>query len=133
LQSTGSLAETNLKTLLESAQSERATGTLNVHNGGGHSCTLYFLFGHLFHAVADGALGDEAVVKALNWSSGEFDYDPKAKLPADETVRGSIPELVAQAGTTTAVEPAPAPEPTALPAAEKKPEPAPAPAPEPEP
>ncbi len=135
MQSTGSLTETNLKTLLESAQSERATGTLNVHNGGGHSCTLYFLFGHLFHAVGEGALGDEAVVKALNWSSGEFDYDPKAKLPADETVRGSIPELVAQAGTSAPAEASPAstPEPAAQPAAEQKPAPAPAPAPESEP
>jgi hypothetical protein len=34
------------------------------------------------------------VVSALNWSKGEFEFDAKAKLPADETVKAGIPELV---------------------------------------
>jgi len=86
LQSNGSLNDTDLRTLLESAQSERATGTLTVRNGTGGACTLYFLFGPLFHALGDGTQGDDAVVKARGWSTGEFDCDAKAKLPADETV-----------------------------------------------
>ena len=100
MQSNGSLQETKLKALLESAQTERATGTLTVRNGNGGACTLYFLFGHLFHALGEGVDGDDAVVKALGWSTGEFDFDAKAKLPADETVKGSISELIDRAGSS---------------------------------
>jgi hypothetical protein len=94
LQSHGSLAETPLRSILESAQGERSTGTLNVRNGNGQSASLYFLFGHLFHAQGDGKSGDEAVVSALHWTRGDFDFDAKAKLPSDETVKAGIPELV---------------------------------------
>jgi hypothetical protein len=94
LQSHGSLAETPLRSLLEAAQGERSTGTLTLRNGNGESTALYFLFGHLFHAHGDGLAGDDAVVSALTWSKGEFDFDAKAKLPADETVKTGIPELV---------------------------------------
>jgi Domain of unknown function (DUF4388) len=94
VQSHGSLAETPLRSLLEAAQGERSTGTLTLRNGSGESTSLYFLFGHLFHAQGDGLAGDEAVVSALTWIKGEFDFDAKAKLPADETVKAGIPELV---------------------------------------
>jgi hypothetical protein len=94
LQSHGTLAETPLRSLLEAAQGERSTGTLTLRNGSGQSTSLYFLFGHLFHAQGEGAAGDDAVVSALNWSKGEFEFDSKAKLPADETVKAGIPELV---------------------------------------
>jgi hypothetical protein len=117
LQSHGSLAETNLRSLLESAQGERSTGTLNVRNGNGQSASLYFLFGHLFHAQSDGKSGDEAVVNALHWTRGDFDFDAKAKLPSDETVKSAIPELVHAAETTP--KPAPPAEPHA---AEQHPE-----------
>jgi Domain of unknown function (DUF4388) len=99
LQSHGTLAEIPLRSLLEAAQGERSTGTLTLRNGAGQSTSLYFLFGHLFHAQGDGAAGDDAVVSALNWSKGEFDFDAKAKLPADETVKAGIPELVHAAET----------------------------------
>jgi len=94
VQSRGSLAETSLKNLLETAQGERSTGTLTVRNGSGKSASLYFLFGHLFHAQSDGMAGDAAVVSALGWGGGEFEFDAKAKLPSDETVKAAIPELV---------------------------------------
>ena len=93
----GSLKETGLRSLLEGAQSERATGTLTVKNDG-EAFTLYFLFGHLFHATGEGASGDEAVLGALGVHDGDFAFDAKAKLPADETVKSSIPELVNAAG-----------------------------------
>ena len=126
MQSHGSLTETPLRSLLESAQGERSTGTLNVRNGNGQSASLYFLFGHLFHAQSDGRSGDEVVVSALHWTRGDFEFDAKAKLPSDETVRAGIPDLVNAAQTATPqapAEPAPAP-------AEPRPEP---PAPRPEP
>jgi hypothetical protein len=109
LQSHGSLAETPLRSLLESAQGERSTGTLTVRNGNGESTALYFLFGHLFHAQGNGKSGDEAVVNALNWSKGDFEFDAKAKLPADETVKAGIPDLVHAAEATPKQAPAPAP------------------------
>ena len=94
MQSQGTLAETSLKSLLEAAQGERSTGTLTIRNGSGKSASLYFLFGHLFHAQSDGMAGDDAVVSALTWNRGEFEFDPKAKLPSDETVKAGIPDLV---------------------------------------
>jgi hypothetical protein len=94
LQAHGTLAEIPLRSLLETAQGERSTGTLTLRNGSGESTSLYFLFGHLFHAQGDGLAGDDAVVSALHWSKGEFEFDAKAKLPADETVKAGIPELV---------------------------------------
>ena len=94
MQSRGSLAETSLRNLLEAAQGERSTGTLTVRSGSGKSASLYFLFGHLFHAQSDGMAGDAAVVSALGWGGGEYEFDAKAKLPSDETVKAGIPELV---------------------------------------
>jgi uncharacterized protein DUF4388 len=131
LQSHGSLAETPLRSILESAQGERSTGTLNVRNGNGQSASLYFLFGHLFHAQSDGKSGDEAVVNALHWTLGDFDFDAKAKLPSDETVRSGIPELVHAAEAAPKQAPAEShpepqdqhPEPHAEPRPEPRPEP----------
>lgn len=97
MQSKGSLKETSLRSLLEGAQAERATGVLTVRDNG-RSYALYFLFGHLFHASGEGATGDDAVVGALRVNDGEFAFDAKAKLPADETVKSSIPDLVGAAG-----------------------------------
>ena len=94
MQSHGTLAEITLRSLLESAQGERSTGTLTLRNGNGESTALYFLFGHLFHAEGNGKAGDDVVVNALGWTKGEFEFDAKAKLPADETVKAGIPELV---------------------------------------
>ena len=116
MQSRGSLAETSLKNLLEAAQGERSTGTLTVRNGNGKSASLYFLFGHLFHAQSDGMAGDAAVVSALGWGGGDFEFDAKAKLPSDETVKAGIPELVQAAEST-----GPAPAPTAAPEAQTAP------------
>ncbi|TMC35347.1 MAG: DUF4388 domain-containing protein [Chloroflexi bacterium] len=113
MQSHGTLAETPLRSLLESAQGERSTGTLTVRNGNGQSTSLYFLFGHLFHAQGDGKSGDDAVVSALHWTRGDFEFDAKAKLPADETVKAGIPDLVNTADAS----------PRHAPAAEAKPEP----------
>ena len=59
MQSNGSLAETPLRSLLETAQGERSTGTLTLRNGSGEATSLYFLFGHLFHAQGDGLAGVE--------------------------------------------------------------------------
>jgi hypothetical protein len=96
VQTQGSLAQTNLASLLEAMQSERATGTLSLQQGG-EQCSLYFLFGHLFHATGDLGQGEEAVVNALGWTDGSFTFDPRAKLPAEETIKAATTELLQEA------------------------------------
>ena len=116
MQSHGTLADIPLRSLLESAQGERSTGTLTLRDGNGESEALYFLFGHLFNAEGNGKAGDDAVITALGWTRGEFEFDAKAKPPADETVKAGIPDLVHAAEATTKEAPkeehhAPAPPP----------------------
>jgi hypothetical protein len=90
------LAQTNLASLLEAMQSERATGTLSLQQGP-ETCSLYFLFGHLFHATGDLGQGEEAVINALGWTDGAFTFDPRAKLPAEETIKAATTELLQEA------------------------------------
>jgi outer membrane biosynthesis protein TonB len=96
VQTQGSLRDGGLATLLQSMQAERATGTLTIDNGG-DSCSLYFLFGHLFHASGPGGQGEEVVIDALGWEDGSYQFDPRAKLPAEETIKASPAELIAAA------------------------------------
>jgi hypothetical protein len=96
VQTQGSLQESDLASLLQTMQSERATGTLTLEDGTG-SCALYFLFGHLFHASGPAGDGEEVVIRALNWREGTFHFDPRAKLPAEETIKSSPAELIAAA------------------------------------
>ena len=96
MQTSGSLTQTSLATLLETMQAERATGTLAV-NSGHATVNLYFLFGHLFHAAGDLGQGEDAVIGALGWGDGQFTFDPRAKLPAEETIKSAPGELLAEA------------------------------------
>jgi uncharacterized protein DUF4388 len=96
VQTNGSLAQTSLASLLETMQAERATGTLSVRRGD-TACSLYFLFGHLFHAAGDLGQGEEAVIAALTWSDGQFNFDPRAKLPAEETIKAATADLLSEA------------------------------------
>lgn len=100
MQTQGTLRDGGLATLLQSMQAERATGTLTIDNGG-DSCSLYFLFGHLFHASGPGGQGEEVVIDALGWEDGSYQFDPRAKLPAEETIKASPAELIAAAESRT--------------------------------
>ncbi len=100
MQTQGSLHDGGLATLLQSMQAERATGTLTIDNGG-DSASLYFLFGHLFHASGPGGQGEEVVIDALGWDDGSYQFDPRAKLPAEETIKASPAELIAAAESRT--------------------------------
>jgi hypothetical protein len=96
VQTSGTLEQASLATLLETMQAERATGTLAVTHSE-QTCSLYFLFGHLFHAAGDLGQGEEAVVTALAWNDGQFTFDPRAKLPAEETIKSATGDLLAEA------------------------------------
>src|ERR671937_2369740 len=105
-------------------QAQRATGTLQVRNGG-EAFSLFFLFGHLFHAYGNGSQGEEAVFAPLSWRQGDYTFDPKSKLPTEETITAPTADILAEAkrrgvpgadNGPVAVRPAPAPAPT-MPAA----------------
>src|SRR2546430_5885436 len=92
----GSLDSTPLLSLLQSMQAQRATGTLQVRNGG-EAFSLFFLFGHLFHAYGDGSQGEEAVFEPLAWRQGDYTFDPKSKLPTEETITAPTADILAEA------------------------------------
>lgn len=119
----GSLDQTPLLSLLQSMQAQRATGTLQVRNGG-EAFSLFFLFGHLFHAYGDGSQGEEAVFAPLSWRQGDYTFDPKSKLPTEETITAPTADILAEAkrrgvpgadNGPVAVRPAPAPAPAPAP------------------
>src|SRR6202171_3779118 len=114
----GSLDSTPLLSLLQSMQAQRATGTLQVRNGG-EAFSLFFLFGHLFHAYGNGSQGEEAVFEPLAWRQGDYTFDPKSKLPTEETITAPTADILAGAkrrgvpgasdnGSVTTARPAPA-------------------------
>ncbi len=92
----GSLDLMPLSVLLQSMQAQRATGTLQVRKGS-ETFALFFLFGHLFHAYGDGTQGEEAVFTPLAWRQGDYSFDPKSKLPAEETIKASTADILAEA------------------------------------
>src|SRR6202022_1858129 len=92
----GSLDSTPLLSLLQSRQAQRATETLQVRNGG-EAFSLFFLFGHLFHAYGDGSQGEEAVFEPLAWRQGDYTFDPKSKLPTEETITAPTADILAEA------------------------------------
>lgn len=96
LDSRGRLTETPLLALLQSMQAQRATGTLQVRNGG-EAFSLFFLFGHLFHAFGDGSQGEDAVFTPLGWRDGDYSFDPKSKLPTEETITAPTADILAEA------------------------------------
>ncbi len=77
-------------------QAQRATGTLQLRKGA-ETYALFFLFGHLFHAYGNGTQGEEAVFTPLSWGQGDYTFDPKSKLPAEETIKASTADLLAEA------------------------------------
>jgi Domain of unknown function (DUF4388) len=96
VQTQGSLSHHSLASVLLDLQSKRATGALVVSSPGGR-CSLYLLFGHLFHAVGDPGHGPEAVLTTLSWTQGDFVFDPRASLPMEQTISATTGELVAEA------------------------------------
>ena len=96
MQTQGTLQESSLASLLQTMQTERATGALALESQSG-TASLYFLFGHLFHAAGPSGQGEDVVLQALSWHEGSFRFDPRAKLPPEETIKSSPSELIAEA------------------------------------
>lgn len=73
-----------LAATIQALVSQRATGKLEVTSGD-RSCSLYFLFGHLFHAESGSFKGEDALQAALAWGQTSSEFDPSAHLPGEET------------------------------------------------
>ena len=106
MQNSGTLGGMPLESILETIQKDRATGTLRLH-GSDREATLFFLFGHLFHATDDHRQGEPVVYDALGWHEGDFTFDSKAKLPAEETIKISTAELLANRAAGSSAAPPP--------------------------
>ncbi len=104
MQTQGSLQESSLASLLQTMQVERATGSLSLESES-DSASLYFLFGHLFHAQSPNSQGEDVVINALAWPEGRYRFDPRAKLPPEETIKSSPGELIAEAERRTPSQP----------------------------
>jgi len=100
VQTQGLLQESGLATLLQTMQTERATGALALESEN-DTASLFFLFGHLFHAAGPSGQGEDVVLNALTWHDGTFRFDPRAKLPPEETIKSSPAELIAEAERRT--------------------------------
>src|SRR5437879_4446435 len=118
VQNSGTLTEMPMESILENVQQDRATGTLHLNSPGG-TATLYFLFGHLFHAADGDRVGVPVVHQTLEWTEGDFTFDSKAKLPAEESIKVSTADLLAgRSGTASQPSAQPLDEPASPPTTE---------------
>jgi len=79
-------ANTSVAAQLDQLTSERATGQLTLEAPGRGKCSVYMIFGHVFHAEEPIGEGDVVLNDALTWSSVTYSFDKKAKLPPKETI-----------------------------------------------
>jgi len=104
-----------LRSLLESAQGERSTGTLTLRNGNGESTALYFLFGHLFHAEGDGRRATTRSSARWPGRKGSSTSTPRPSCRLTKPSRPAFPSWCKRAESAPKAGPAPAPEPEPAP------------------
>jgi hypothetical protein len=92
--SPGSLDPSSLRDWLLSAKDERRTGTLQLF-AGSQTCSLYFLFGHLFHVATGTLTGEPALQECLTWQDIHYTFDATAKMPTEETIERPIDQILA--------------------------------------
>ena len=89
-----SFDSSSLRKWLLSAKARRITGTLQL-TAGGRTCSLYFLFGHLFHVANDTLTGEPALQECLGWPDMQYTFDAKAKMPTEETIARPVEQILA--------------------------------------
>jgi len=94
IETPGSINPPPLRVVLQSIETERETGALQV-TAGGRSGYLYFLFGHLFHAVCGTVTGEAAVRECLAWQDVRYVFDKKPPLPTVETIVRPLDQILA--------------------------------------
>jgi hypothetical protein len=92
--SPGSLDPSSLRDWLLSALAGRRTGTLQLA-AGSQTCSLYFLFGHLFHVATGTLTGEPALQECLTWQDIHYTFDATAKMPTEETIERPIDQILA--------------------------------------
>ena len=92
--SPGSLDPSSLRDWLLSAKEDRRTGTLQL-TAGSRTCSLYFLFGHLFHVATGTLTGEPALQECLTWQDIHYTFDATAKMPTEETIERPIDQILA--------------------------------------
>jgi hypothetical protein len=92
--SPGSLDPSSLRDWLLSAKDERRTGTLQL-TAGSQACSLYFLFGHLFHVATGTLTGEPALQECLTWQDIHYTFDATATMPTEETIERPIDQILA--------------------------------------
>ena len=100
MQTQGSLHDGGLATLLQSMQAERATGTLTIDNGG-DSASLYFLFGHLFHASGPVGRARKSSSMPLAGTTAPTSSTREPSCPPRRPSRPLPAELIAAAESRT--------------------------------
>jgi hypothetical protein len=89
-----SLNSASLRAWLLSAQAKRMTGMLQLTSGG-RTCSLYFLFGHLFHVVSGSLTGEAALHDWLTLQDVQYTFDGKATMPTEESIERPIDQILA--------------------------------------
>lgn len=90
----GAIDPAGVRDLLRSIKAERRTGTLQL-TAGGRTCSLYFLFGHLFHAASDTQTGESALLECVGWQDVHYTFDKSAQLPTIESIERPMDEILA--------------------------------------
>ena len=83
-----------LLAVLRSIKARRQSGTLQV-TASDRTASVYFLFGHLFHATSGALTGEPALQECLSWTDFRITFDSKAKLPTEETIERPTDEVLA--------------------------------------
>ncbi|TMF55255.1 MAG: DUF4388 domain-containing protein [Chloroflexi bacterium] len=85
---------TSLTEVLRSVQARRLTGTLKATTGV-RTASLYFLFGHLFHAVNGALTGETAVRDCATWHDVQYTVDDLTPVPTAKTIERPIDQILA--------------------------------------
>ena len=85
---------TSLTEVLRSVQARRLTGTLKATTSV-RAASLYFLFGHLFHAVNGALTGETAVRDCATWHDVQYTVDDLTPVPTAKTIERPIDQILA--------------------------------------
>jgi len=85
---------TSLTEVLRSVQARRLTGTLKATTSV-RTASLYFLFGHLFHAVNGALTGETAVRDCATWHDVQYTVDDLTPVPTAKTIERPIDQILA--------------------------------------
>ena len=85
---------TSLTEVLRSVQARRLTGTLKATTSV-RTASLYFLFGHLFHAVNGALTGETAVRDCATWHDGQYTVDDLTPVPTAKIIERPIDQILA--------------------------------------